>query len=175
MATEVKRDRETLAKSKEEAGNLSLIEAGLMIAGGTSPNALTNLKEAAPAVRNFANSVRDLRAEDRTLKTMEFQIASADQAIKLGRADKALAMLEANRTRSFDLDKMDLNNQQTAIQKELDRQNNILVTQLIGDRPDAFEKQLAAARQSGQYTDENGKFDFQAFYNDYRGAMGRRD
>ena len=168
MATEVKRDRETLAKSKEEAAGLSLIEAGLMIAGGTSPNALTNLKEAAPAVRNFANSVRDLRAEDRTLKTMEFQIASADQAIKQGRADKALAMLEANRNRSFELDKMDLNNEQTAIQKQLDRQNNIKIQQLSNMRPTDFDRQLTAAKQSGQYNDENGKFDYKEFLADLK-------
>jgi len=172
MAADIKRDRETLAKSKEEAAGLSMIEAGLMIAGGTSPNALTNLKEAAPAVRNFANSIRDLRAEDRTLKTMEFQIASADQAIKQGRADKALAMLEANRTRSFELDKMDLNNEQTAIQKQLDRENNIKLQQLANMRPSEFDRQLAAAKQSGQYNDENGKFDFTKFYNDFK-TLGR--
>lgn len=168
MAAEVKRDRETLAKSKEEAAGLSMIEAGLMIAGGTSPNALTNLKEAAPAVRNFANSVRDLRAEDRSLKTMEFQIASADQAIKQGRADKALAMLEANRNRSFELDKMDLNNEQTAIQKQLDRENNIKLQQLANMRPTDFDRQLAAAKQSGQYNDENGKFNYKEFLSDLR-------
>lgn len=172
MAADIKRDRETLAKSKEEAAGLSMIEAGLMIAGGSSPNALTNLKEAAPAVRNFANSVRDLRAEDRTLKTMEFQIASADQAIKQGRADKALAMLEANRNRSFELDKMDLNNEQTAIQKQLDRENNIKLQQLANMRPSDFDRQLAAAKQSGQYNDENGKFDFTKFYNDFK-TLGR--
>ena len=168
MAAEVKRDRETLAKSKEEAAGLSMIEAGLMIAGGTSPNALTNLKEAAPAVRNFANSVRDLRAEDRSLKTMEFQIASADQAIKQGRADKALAMLEANRNRSFELDKMDLNNEQTAIQKQLDRENNIKIQQLSNMRPTDFDRQLTAAKQSGQYNDENGKFNYKEFLADLK-------
>lgn len=172
LAEEVKRDRENIAQSKAEAGNLALIEAGLMIAGGTSPNSLTNLKEAAPAVRNFAESVKGLRAEDRALKTMEFQIQSADAAIKQGRADKALAMLESNRNRSLELDKLQLTTEQNAIQKELDRQNNILVTKLVGDRPDMFEKQLAAAQRSGQYNDKDGKFNFTKFYSDYK-TMGR--
>jgi hypothetical protein len=63
---------------------------------------------------------------------------------------------------------MDLNNEQTAIQKQLDRQNNIKIQQLSNMRPTDFDRQLTAAKQSGQYNDENGKFDYKEFLADLK-------
>jgi hypothetical protein len=60
LAADIEKDRQQLGKSRGEAADLAFIEAGLLIAGGTSPYALANLKEAAPAVRNYGVQLQNL-------------------------------------------------------------------------------------------------------------------
>ena len=179
MQADLKRDREQLGKAKGEAADIALIEAGLLIAGGKSQNALSNLGEAAPAIRNYANERRSLRSEERAIRDAEFKIKAADVAARQGQADKALAMMMDNRKlqAQIDISKLDRDSREKVAQ--INRSSYERIAELTNSRPSDFERQVALAKESGQYTkkDEEGNdvFDFQAFYNDYKGAMGRRD
>ena len=112
LAADIEKDRQQLGKSRGEAADLALVEAGLLIAGGTSPNALSNLKEAAPAVRNYGVQLQNLRGEDRALKSMELQLRGAEQAGKMGMADKAMALQDNARKRLLEIDKAELDAEQ---------------------------------------------------------------
>jgi len=179
MQEDLKRDRKQLGKAKGEAADIALIEAGLLIAGGKSQNALSNLGEAAPAIRNYANERRSLRGEERAIRDAEFKIKAADVAARQGQADKALAMMMDNRKlqAQVDISKLDRDSREKVAQ--INRSSYEKIAELTNSRPGEFEKQVALAKESGQYTkkDEEGNevFDFQSFYNDYKGAMGRRD
>ena len=179
MQEDLKRDREQLGKAKGEAADIALIEAGLLIAGGKSQNALTNLGEAAPAIRNYANERRSLRGEERAIRDAEFKIKAADVAARQGQADKAIAMMMDNRKLQAQLDISKLDRESREKVARINRSSYEKIAELTNSKPSDFERQVALAKESGQYTkkDEDGNevFDFQAFYNDYKGAMGRRD
>lgn len=100
--------KQLLKKETGRAADLAMLEAGLLIMGGTSPNALSNLKEAAPAVRNYGVQLGKLRAEDRDLAKMELQIKAAEQATKIGEADKAMALYDSVNKLNRDIDKTKL-------------------------------------------------------------------
>jgi hypothetical protein len=138
LAADIEKDRQQLGKSRGEAADLALIEAGLLIAGGTSPNALSNLKEAAPAVRNYGVQLQNLRGEDRALKSMELQLRGAEQAGKMGMADKAMALQDNARKRLLDIDKA-----------ELDAEQRFQIAELQADA--ALQAAMIQAKNKEQY------------------------
>lgn len=138
LAADIEKDRQQLGKSRGEAADLAFIEAGLLIAGGTSPYALANLKEAAPAVRNYGVQLQNLRGEDRALKAMELQIKGAEQAGKMGMADKAMALQDSARKQLLELDK-----------SQLDADQRMAVAQLQADT--ALQAALIQANSRDSY------------------------
>jgi hypothetical protein len=138
LAADIEKDRQQLGKSRGEAADLAFIEAGLLIAGGTSPYALANLKEAAPAVRNYGVQLQNLRGEDRALKTMELQIKGAEQAGKLGMADKAMALQDSARKQLLEIDK-----------SQLDADQRMAIAQLQADA--TLNAALIQANSKEQY------------------------
>jgi len=76
------------AKAREEAKAMALIQAGLGIAGGTSPNALANIAQGAlPATQAYQQTMQGIRKEDRE---------RIKQLMELGVSKEKLA-LEARR------------------------------------------------------------------------------
>ena len=138
LAADIEKDRQQLGKSRGEAADLAFIEAGLLIAGGTSPYALANLKEAAPAVRNYGVQLQNLRGEDRALKAMELQIKGAEQAGKLGMADKAMALQDSARKQLLEIDK-----------SQLDADQRMAIAQLQADA--TLQAALIQANSKEQY------------------------
>jgi hypothetical protein len=65
---------------KDKAAGLALIMAGLGIAGGTSPNALQNLKEAIPAVKEYGEALKDIKKMGRENMKMRADIEQARRA-----------------------------------------------------------------------------------------------
>jgi hypothetical protein len=58
--------RSDVPQQRDEAKWLALMQAGLGIAGGTSPNALANIAQGAqPALNQYATALKDIRKEDR--------------------------------------------------------------------------------------------------------------
>jgi hypothetical protein len=65
---------------KEKAAGIALIMAGLGIAGGSSPNALQNLKEAIPAVKEYGEALKDIKKMGRENMKMRGEIEQARRA-----------------------------------------------------------------------------------------------
>jgi hypothetical protein len=58
--------RSDTPKAREEAKWMAIMQAGLGIAGGTSPNALANISQGAqPAMAQYQAAIKDIRKEDR--------------------------------------------------------------------------------------------------------------
>jgi hypothetical protein len=82
------------AKLRKEAQAMALIQMGLGIAGGTSPNALENLKQGAiPAIQSLQQTMQGLRKDDRDRikQLMEMGVSKEKLALevrKLGIEDK---------------------------------------------------------------------------------------
>lgn len=58
--------RSDTPKAREEAKWMAIMQAGLGIAGGTSPNALANISQGAiPAMAQYQAAMKDIRKEDR--------------------------------------------------------------------------------------------------------------
>ena len=81
--------------ARDEAKWMRLAEAGLGIASGDSPYALSNLKGAMPALKGYGEDVRDLRKEDRArvkdLLDIQKERADADYKAKLLRVQEMAA------------------------------------------------------------------------------------
>jgi len=138
LAADIEKDRQQLGKSRGEAADLALVEAGLLIAGGTSPNALSNLKEAAPAVRNYGVQLQNLRGEDRALKAMELQLRGAEQAGKMGMADKAMALQDNARKRLLEIDKAELDAEQRLQIAELQKEATLQAAMIQAKNKDSY-------------------------------------
>jgi hypothetical protein len=66
QAAEIAAEKEALGKDREEAKNMRIVEAGLAIMAGTSPNAFENIgKGATKAMQGFASGHQG-SPEDRT-------------------------------------------------------------------------------------------------------------
>jgi hypothetical protein len=84
---------------REQAKAMAIFQAGLGIAGGTSPNAFANIAAGAmPAVTQYQSALKDIRKEDRdTLKQMldlgvskeQFLQKAQQMGIDIYKADKA--------------------------------------------------------------------------------------
>jgi len=65
-------------KAREDARSMALLQAGLAIAGGTSPHFATNLAGAIPHLQNYQTRIADLRKEGRDELKNQFDLAKAD-------------------------------------------------------------------------------------------------
>ena len=74
-----KQDAET-GGEKDKAAGLALLSAGLAIAGGSSPFALQNLKEAIPAVAQYGEALKDIKKMERENMKMRGEIEQARRA-----------------------------------------------------------------------------------------------
>jgi hypothetical protein len=152
LAADIEKDRQQLGKSRGEAADLAFIEAGLLIAGGTSPYALANLKEAAPAVRNYGVQLQNLRGEDRALKAMELQIKGAEQAGKLGMADKAMALQDSARKQLLEIDKSQLDADQRMAIAQLQADASLQAALIQANSKDSYILLDQAKRDPNFYT-----------------------
>ena len=152
LAADIEKDRQQLGKSRGEAADLAFIEAGLLIAGGTSPYALANLKEAAPAVRNYGVQLQNLRGEDRALKAMELQIKGAEQAGKLGMADKAMALQDSARKQLLEIDKSQLDADQRMAVAQLQADASLQAALIQANSKDSYILLDQAKKDPNFYT-----------------------
>ena len=74
----MERERVNPATERENARNMALLQAGLAIAGGTSPHFAQNLAGAIPAIQGYQTQVTNLRKEGRDELKAQFDLAKAD-------------------------------------------------------------------------------------------------
>lgn len=74
----MERERVNPAAERENARNMALLQAGLAIAGGTSPHFAQNLAGAVPAIQGYQTQMTNLRKEGRDELKAQFDLAKAD-------------------------------------------------------------------------------------------------
>jgi hypothetical protein len=74
----MERERVNPATERENARNMALLQAGLAIAGGTSPHFAQNLAGAIPAIQGYQTQMTNLRKEGRDELKAQFDLAKAD-------------------------------------------------------------------------------------------------
>ena len=91
------KDREALAQLKGKSGSereklnaLTMIKAGLGIAGGKSQYALQNLAGATPAIESYEKGLRQLKEDEKEYAKIDRDLRKAEDALKRGDVDKAL-------------------------------------------------------------------------------------
>jgi hypothetical protein len=90
---------EDSAKARKDAKAMAIIQAGLGIAGGTSPNAFANIAQGAlPAIQSYQQAIQGLRKDDRERigKLMEMGISKEKLGMelrKLGIEEKRVGAL----------------------------------------------------------------------------------
>lgn len=90
QAAEIAAEKEALDKNREEAKNMRIVEAGLAIMAGTSPNAFENIgKGATKAMQGFAQDIKDLQKTERELGNASRQMMQAQNQIRMGVATAA--------------------------------------------------------------------------------------
>lgn len=96
--------REALAKDREQAKYMAILQAGLGMMGGTSPRALENIaKGIAPAVGDYTKATRDIKADEREISKIDRDLRKAADARKRGNIDKALELEDSAFNREMKL------------------------------------------------------------------------
>jgi hypothetical protein len=87
----ITRAKERLADRRDSAANMALIEAGLNIAAGESPDALTNIaKGATTGVQGYTESLKEMDA-------LDLAIGQAERAERLAAVNFGMQSIEARR------------------------------------------------------------------------------
>lgn len=95
MGQDIAGQRESLAKDRSEARNFRLLEAGLGIMAGTSPNAFENIgKGATPALRNLSDDLKEIKKADREYKLAEQNLLLKQNEAAMGKAKVTQATID---------------------------------------------------------------------------------
>lgn len=103
MRDKLKQLQEGTKEERREAAYMAMIMAGLGIAGGTSPYAAVNLKEAIPALKEYGVAKRDIKKADMEYTKMETEINRAAEARKRGDMELAFKLEESAADRDLKL------------------------------------------------------------------------
>ena len=101
LQSDIAKQREDLKGDRKEAMNLRLIEAGLGIMGGESPNAFVNIgKGAAPAIKGLGEDIKGLKKAERELVNAERDLRMKENDFALGKARISQASIDKARDRA---------------------------------------------------------------------------
>ena len=104
---EMERNKGKLADDKFDALRMSLIRAGLGMAAGTSPYALTNIaKGGIEGFDTYEQSIKQIKAEEKEYGKLARDLRKEANALKRSDVDKALAL--ENQAELLDLEKQKL-------------------------------------------------------------------
>ena len=107
---ELNKQKDELKLDRKEAANLRVLEAGLGILGGESPYAFVNIgKGASPAVKGFAEDIKDLKKLERERQKAIREIQVAQNQVAAGMGEKAERRVERAEDR-YDKYSSDLRN-----------------------------------------------------------------
>ena len=128
---DLRAEKEKLKGSKSEAANLRLLEAGLGILGGESPYAFVNIgKGASPALKGFAEDIKDIQKQSRALDKETRELARMQNELALGTAKFGMESYERKQDRV------------ARREESIARNKNQLLSTVLGG-----EYQLQAARE----------------------------
>jgi len=100
QSTKLEEERMGLKADKEEAKYSRLIEAGLGILGGTSPFAAVNIGQgASPAMKGFAQDIKDVKKADRELNRAKMALETTENQFKIDQSKSVQGRMEKNQER----------------------------------------------------------------------------
>ena len=89
LAEDYKKDREQYNEDKDNAGNMSMINAGIAMMGSKDPNFLGAAATGAKAgMSDYTGRLKDLKKEDRLLTKQDRLLIAGERAEKMGDLDK---------------------------------------------------------------------------------------
>jgi hypothetical protein len=159
QAAEIAAEKEALGKDREEAKNMRIVEAGLAIMAGTSPNAFENIgKGATKAMQGFASDIKDLQKTERELANASRQMMQAQNQIRMGVATAASDDYQKAVDRyNAANDKMADRKAGLAEKLISNRTSQQIVEAQMKPKPTTFEQQLASLMRSGMSEGEATK------------------
>lgn len=93
-------ERRGLKADKEEAKWTRLIEAGLGVMAGTSPFAAVNIGQgASPALKGFAQDIKDVKKADRELTRAQMALETTENQFKIDQSKSVQGRMEKNQER----------------------------------------------------------------------------
>jgi hypothetical protein len=93
-------ERRGLKADKEEAKWSRLIEAGLGVMAGTSPFAAVNIGQgASPALKGFAQDIKDVKKADRELNRAQMALETTENQFKIDQSKSVQGRMEKNQDR----------------------------------------------------------------------------
>jgi hypothetical protein len=93
-------ERKGLKADKEEAKWTRLIEAGLGVMAGTSPFAAVNIGQgASPALKGFAQDIKDVKKADRELTRAQMALETTENQFKIDQSRSVQSRMEKNQDR----------------------------------------------------------------------------
>ena len=165
QAAEIAAEKEALGKDREEAKNMRIIEAGLAIMAGTSPNAFENIgKGATKAMQGYASDIKDLQKTERELAAASRKMMQAQNEIRMGVATAAdatyqkaeeryNAALTKQEDRKADLASKLMNTSivQQQMQSNLDKTTEDVLAMMVAEgAPDNAATRVEARREAAK-------------------------
>jgi hypothetical protein len=159
QAAEIAAEKEALGKDREEAKNMRIVEAGLAIMAGTSPNAFENIgKGATKAMQGFAQDIKDLQKTERELANASRQMMQAQNQIRMGVATSASDDYQKAVDR-YNAANKDIADRKASLAQNLmnERRSMQIVKAQMSSKPSDFAEKLAALMRGGMSEVEGTK------------------
>jgi hypothetical protein len=164
---DLRAEKEKLKGSKSEAANLRLLEAGLGILGGESPYAFVNIgKGASPALKGFAEDIKDIQKQSRMLDKETRELARMQNELALG-------------TAKFGMESYERKQDRVARAQEAKARNKAqLLSTVLGGEYQLKASQISAAREgdtSREISQMPGKTRMEQVQNFYKASTRTTD
>jgi hypothetical protein len=164
---DLRAEKEKLKGSKSEAANLRLLEAGLGILGGESPYAFVNIgKGASPALKGFAEDIKDIQKQSRMLDKETRELARMQNELALG-------------TAKFGMESYERKQDRVARAREAKARNETqLLSTVLGGEYQLKASQISAAREgdiSREISQMPGKTRMEQVQNFYKASTRTTD
>ena len=154
---ELERNRGKLADDKFDALRMSLIRAGLGMAAGTSPYALTNIaKGGIEGFETYEQSIKQIKAEEKEYGKLARDLRKEANALKRSDVDKSLAL--ENQAELLDLEREKLKYTRQSALKASDFQEKLNALTGGSKDPKVIQeatRTILGASKTGSITDED--------------------
>lgn len=147
-----------LTEQKDIAPYMALTEAGLAIAAGESPNAITNIASGATrGIKSYADELKDIRAREEKMFDIDTEIQKAKRAEQVAAGTKGFDSMEAaearNRTAELEKFKAEQDAAKTQFEGDVDIRKADLARTVQGYNVKNSSAVLAQAKAMGYDTE----------------------
>jgi len=143
-----------LTEQRDIAPYMALTEAGLAIAAGESPNAMTNIAQGATrGIQSYAQELKDIRSREEKMFDIDTEIQKAKRAEQVAAGTKGFDSMEAaearNRTAELEQFKAEQDAAKTQYQGDVDIRGKEISATTYGYNTKSASAVLAQAKAMG--------------------------